>query len=285
MKNKWRILKILITVILLVFLLSFSLDRFSRQNLDQISVRMTQGQEVYFVDEKDIKSIVKKLNPTRKIGDVNIPELEKKLNALPHVNKANVYMNLNGKLNIEIEQRVPVFRLNNKGNQFYVDQFGKAFPVSRVYSHPAMLVTGNVNPSEYTALVELIEKINTDDFSRKFFVGISKEKESYHLLTGEGVYKVEIGDLENIDFKLKGFKTFSEKYLVYQDPLKYKKISVKFDNQIVTTLNSGFKGADSLNTYVKTVDTPQPVKLQNTVTAQPLNGEQENIKDDKKEQL
>lgn len=282
MKNKWRILKILITVILLVFLLSFSLDRFSRQDLDNVSVRMTQGQEVYFVDEKDIKIMVKKLNPTKKIGDVNIPELEKQLNALPHVDNANVFMNLNGKLNIEIEQRIPVFRLNNDGRQFYVDKFGEAFPVSRIYSHPAMLVTGNVKHSEFKSLVELIEKINADDFSRKFFVGISKEKGSYNLLTGEGVYKVEIGDLDNIDFKLKGFKTFSEKYLVYQDPMKYKKISVRFDNQIVTTLNTGFKGADSLTTYVKTADTPQPVKLQNTVTAQPVKEEQTKTKDDKK---
>lgn len=276
MKNKWRILKILITVILLVFLLSFSLDRFSKQQLDNVSVRMTQGQEVYFVDEKDIKEIVKELNPTRKIGDVSIPELEKQLNALPHVANANVYMNLNGKLNIEIEQHVPVFRLNNGGKQFYVDHHGEAFPVSRVYSHPAMLVNGNVTKKEYKDLVKLVEAINEDDFSRKFFVGISKENGNYNLLTGDGIYKVEIGDLENIEFKLKGFKTFSEKYLVYQDPLKYKKISVRFDNQIVTTLNSGFKGADSLNTYVKTADTPGRPKPLNTVTAQPVKVETQN---------
>ncbi len=51
------------------------------------------------------------------------------------------------------------------------------------------------------------------------------------------IIKVEIGDLDRIDFKVKGFKTFVEKYLVYQAPEKYSKISVKYDNQIVTTLN------------------------------------------------
>ena len=35
---------------------------------------------VYFIDEKDVKEIVKRYNPTKKIGDINIPELEKKLN-------------------------------------------------------------------------------------------------------------------------------------------------------------------------------------------------------------
>ncbi|MCB4236103.1 hypothetical protein LDL59_16505 [Kaistella anthropi] len=46
--------------------------------------------------------------------------------------------------------------------------------------------------------------------------------------------------------KVKGFKTFVEKYLVFQNPEKYRKISVKYDNQIVTTLNPNFKENDSL---------------------------------------
>ena len=56
------------------------------------------------------------------MGDVDILSLEKKLNELPAVDSANVYLNLNGKLNVDIKQRVPVFRLNNGGKGFYVDK-------------------------------------------------------------------------------------------------------------------------------------------------------------------
>ncbi|WPC11941.1 hypothetical protein LEQ04_02395 [Riemerella anatipestifer] len=52
---------------------------------------------------------------------------------------------------------------------------------------------------------------------------------------------MELGSLENIDFKVKGFKAFVEKYLVYQPSDKYTKISLKYDNQIVTTLSKGYK--------------------------------------------
>ena len=79
-------------------------------------------------------------------------------------------------------------------------------------------------------------------------MGISNHNGSYSLLTSEGNFKVEIGDLDNIDFKVKGFKTFVEKYLVYQNPEKYSKISVKYDNQIVTTLNPHYTGNDSILT-------------------------------------
>ena len=252
MKNKWRILKIFVTVVIFGFLLSFSLKRFNEKKIDEKSITVTLNDSktpVYFIDEKDIRTIVERYNPTQKIGDVDIPNLEKKLNELPAVDSANVYLNLNGKLNVDIKQRVPVFRLNNGGKGFYVDKNGVEFPISKNYSHPCMLVSGDVKKKEYKKLIELIKKIDNDSFCKKFFVGITKENGNFNLATSDGNYKVEIGDLDRIDFKVKGFKTFVEKYLVYQAPEKYSKISVKYDNQIVTTLNSGYKPEeDSLQT-------------------------------------
>ncbi|WP_346983684.1 cell division protein FtsQ [Chryseobacterium sp. POE27] len=279
MKNKYRILKIAVTVILLGFLLSFSLKKFSGQKItdNKISVKMSEKTPVYFIDEKDIREIVKKENPSGKVGDLNIPALEKKINALPAVDSANVYLNLNGKLNLDIKQRVPVFRLNKNGRDFYVDEKGVEFPISKTYSHPCMLVTGDVQKDEYKKLAELVEKIDKDDFSKKYFIGISKDNGDYNLLTSEGNYKVEIGDLDNIEFKVKGFKTFVEKYLVFQDPEKYNMVSVKYQNQIVTTLNPYFKENDSiLNVRNKELakasivpvkkpnDKPKPVEIKKT---------------------
>lgn len=247
MKNKYRILKILVTVGILTFLLSFSLKRFSNKPMESIKITMNEQQpSVYFVDEKDIRKIVKDINPENKIGTLDIPTLEKKINANDFVDSANVYLNLNGTLNLDIKQRVPAFRLLKNGKDFYVDAKGVEFPISKSYSYPCMLVTGNVKKEEYENLAVLIDKINKDDFSKKYFIGISKDKGDYSLLTSEGSYKVEIGDLNNIDFKVKGFKTFVEKYMVSQDPNKYRKISLKYDNQIVTTLNPYFKENDSI---------------------------------------
>ena len=75
-----------------------------------------------------------------------------------------------------------------------------------------MLVTGDVQKSEYQKLAELVDKIDNDEFSKKYFIGVSKEKGGYNLITSQGNYKVEIGDLDRIHLKVKGFKTFVEKY-------------------------------------------------------------------------
>ena len=247
MKNKFRILKILITVIIFGFLLSFSLKRFNNKPIENVTVKLAKTKNpVYFIDEKEVKEIVKKANPTKRIGDIDIPELEKKLNLLPAVDSANVYLNLNGTLNLDIKQRIPVFRLSKGDQNFYVDEKGNEFPISKNYSYPCLLIRGDVKKSEYKKLAELVDKIDRDDFSKKYFIGISKEKESYNLLTSEGNYKVEIGDLDRIDMKVKGFKTFVEKYLINQNAEKYSKISVKYNNQIVTTLNPNYTENDSI---------------------------------------
>lgn len=247
MKNKWRILKIVVTVVLFGFLLSFSIKRFNNAKLETINVKLNPtNPEVYFIDEKEIKEIVQKNNPTKKIGDVDIPKIEKLINNLPSIDSSNVYLSLNGTLNVDIKQKVPVFRLTKKGNTFYVDEKGREFPLTKTYSQPCMLVSGNVDKSEYVALGNLIKKIEADPFSKKYFIGISKEKGNYNLLPVEGNYKIEIGDLERIDFKVKGFKAFMEKVLSYKNPDIYKKISLKYENQIVTTLNPNLPENDSL---------------------------------------
>lgn len=249
MKNKWRILKILTTVAIFGFLLSFSLKRFNQGPMKNVTIRLIESkgkEEVYFIDEKKVKDFIINENPSNRIGALDIPSLEKEVNRFPSVDSANVYLNLNGSLNIDIVQKVPAFRLSRGDENFYVDYKGTEFPISKYYSHPTMLVMGDVKRNEYLDLVNLVDIISKDAFNKKYFIGIKKVKNSYSLLTSEGNFELEIGDLDNIEFKIKGFKTFAEKFLVYQSPQKYSKISVRFDNQIVTTLNPNFKENDSI---------------------------------------
>lgn len=236
MKKKYRFLKIFFTLGILIFLLDFSLKRFSNQMLDKVEIKMLQKEPVAFITEDEIQTIIKENIPNGKVGDLDISSLEQSILELPMVDSANVFLNLNGKLNLDIVQKIPIFRLKNGKKEIYVDEKGEEFPLSKVYSHPCMLVMGKVEEQDYHQLVDLVRKIDQDDFNRNFFVGIKKSGKDYILLTNDGNYEVELGDLENIDFKMKGFKTFVEKYLIYQDAQKYFKISLKYDNQIVTTL-------------------------------------------------
>lgn len=244
MKNKWRLLKIFSTIIIFGLLMYFSLTRFNEKKMEDILVHFVSNddEKVYFLDEKRVIDFVKSKNPSGKVGDIDIPYLEKEINHFPSVDSANVYLNLNGKLHIDIQQRIPKFRLSKGDMNYYVDGDAQEFPTSPHYAHDVMLVSGNVKRTEYQKLIELVDKIKNDTFSKKYYIGIVKEKENnYYLITQDGHFKVELGDLHQLDYKLSGFKKFMEKYLMYQDPRKYTKISLRFDNQIVTTLRKGYQ--------------------------------------------
>ena len=245
MKKKYRFLKIIFVAGIWIFLLRFSLQRFNNRPVEDIVVKMLQKEPVFFINDKIVREIIRRENPTNRIGDLNILSLERAIRAMPMVDSANVYLKLNGQLNLDISQRIPIFRLSKKDKSFYVDEKGVEFPASGDYSYQCMLVSGKVNPEEYPMLVDLVKIINRDDFSKNFFVGISKKGNDYYLMTNDGNYVVELGRLENLGFKIKGFKTFVEKYLIYQDQMKYSKISVKYDNQIVTTLRKGNEDKES----------------------------------------
>jgi hypothetical protein len=245
MKKKYRFLKIIFVAGIWIFLLRFSLQRFNNRPVEDIVVKMLQKEPVSFINDKIVREIIRRENPTNRIGDLNILSLERAIRAMPMVDSANVYLKLNGQLNLDISQRIPIFRLSKKDQSFYVDEKGVEFPASNNYSYQCMLVSGKVGSEEYPMLVELVKIINRDDFSKNFFVGISKKGNDYYLMTNEGNYVVELGRLENLGFKIKGFKTFVEKYLIYQDQMKYSKISLKYDNQIVTTLRKGNEDKES----------------------------------------
>ena len=112
------------------------------------------------------------------------------------------------------------------------------------FSYECILVMGDVQPSEYKTLVEFVNTINKDEFYKKYFIGIEKKNNSYYLFTIDGNFKVELGELSNVDFKLKGFKTFMDKILIREKMNKYSKISLKYNGQIVATRNKNAKMVD-----------------------------------------
>lgn len=102
----------------LIFLLNFSLNRFSSRPLDKIVVKMIQNQPVSFIDEQDVKEIIYQLTPSKKVGELDISNIERKLSENPVIDSANVYLKLNGELNLHIVQRIPIFRLSKKRGIF-----------------------------------------------------------------------------------------------------------------------------------------------------------------------
>lgn len=102
-----------------------------------------------FIDEKDIKALInnskdRKQNPVGMlISDINIGNLERIVERDPWVRSAELFIDNNEVLNIEVVQRDPLARVFTfSGNSFYLDEQGERIPVSDRFSARVPVFTG-----------------------------------------------------------------------------------------------------------------------------------------------
>ncbi|CVK15737.1 cell division protein FtsQ [Apibacter mensalis] len=240
MKLKYRFIKISLLVILLGFMMKFAVRRHNEKNIDNVNIHIENSDYVHFITNAMITDIINQSSKNGKkiikIKDIDISKTEKNLDTVPFISNSNVYIDLNGSININVGQKIPVARIKTPNEEFYLDQFGTKFPLSKNFSLPCLIVCGEIKAEEYKKLVKLTRLITEDDILKNHIISIDKDKKNnYNLLLNVTGGYIEYGDLKNNHQKLTNLKEFYKQYLDYVGFGVYKKISLKYDNQIVAT--------------------------------------------------
>jgi cell division septal protein FtsQ len=76
------------------------------------------------------------------LGSLNLKQMEQQLSAHPSVASAQVFHRLNGVLYVDLAARKPIARVSGVDEDFYLDENGRKFPLSRYYSPNVPLVRG-----------------------------------------------------------------------------------------------------------------------------------------------
>ena len=154
----------------------------------------------------------------------------------PYVEKAIVFLSIDGVLKAIVKQRTPVARISTDDVSYYIDKQGVRIPLSANYSARVLLVTGVLGTDNLTNITQLINKVLSDDFLKKEVVGIHKTpKGEFVLRVRSGKQKIELGALEYLNTKLKKLKAFYNKAYVDKTIAKYTVINLKYHNQVVCT--------------------------------------------------
>ena len=171
MKAK-RILKYLIFLLLMVsigLLYSFSNARNKRMNINEIHVRF-QSKEHPFLS----KNMVNKLliqndssvqNQAKSVIDLH--RLEEQVLKNPYIEKASLYIGIDGTLNALIKQRTPIARVITSDKTYYLDSKGARIPLSERYSARVPLITGIERGEDVKKVIVLLQKMTTDDFLKR----------------------------------------------------------------------------------------------------------------------
>ena len=231
----------------IVVILFFAIHYKSNLILKNVKIIIQSHTEQKLIDEHDIlkflnKSLGKDLEIS-KINDVDIKKIEKLLDKSHFIEQSNVFIDSKNILNIKCELKEPIVRVHrNESKDFYIDINGYPVPFSKRATIRVPVITGNTEKirisrkagSEYMKLWKLAKNINQDIFLSALIEQIDIQKNNEILLVPKlGKQKIEFGDLANISQKLKKIKAFYQNEMKKTGWNKYKKLSVKWDGQIV----------------------------------------------------
>ena len=248
--TKWKKSLGILTVVLTTILLIAAVNRKSGAYINEVVINVKKDKiNNNFIGEDDVKKQILKGygNSIRGvlIKNLSLLNLEEVVETDPFVKKANVFVDANNNLHIDVEQRQPVLRIiDNSGNNYYLDDKGIKMPTSKLYSARVVVATGNIPP--YTTdflhkenyalsnLFQLNHLIESDDFLRSLVSQIHIDRQGDILMIPiVGNQKILLGDLSNIEHKMENLKKFYQKVMPVEGWRKYSLINLKYKGQVV----------------------------------------------------
>lgn len=236
MKINWNYIKGLFLVSLVVFLVAFSNKRNEHKKVHETAIKFGKGSNLFMdyqmVNKLLIQNGERVQNKEKSVIDLH--KLEATIQAHPMVEKATVFITIDGVLNAIVKQRTPIARVVTESKNYYIDSQAKKMPLSSKYSSRVVLVSGAISEKDNEDIFKLASKIENNDFLNKEIIGIQKiEKNEYNLNTRIGNQIVKLGNLDSLDLKFKKLEVFYLKAMSDSTINNYTTINLKYSNQIV----------------------------------------------------
>lgn len=249
--RKWKIRKSflfgLLTVAMLVFI-AFVERKGADKQYQSLEVYVQGISDVYFVDEKEIKQLLKSefpsLNPGSSLVEISLDKIETKVENHPFVKNAEVFKDLKGKVVVKIDQYRPIARIIRPAAAHgYISTEGIILPTSPNYTTRVLTVEGAMAETllnqddlskEYADLLELIRFIEQDDFWRAQIAGIEVgRKKEIKLFQQVGKQVIEFGKPTDIAAKFERISLFYKEILPLKGWDAYERVNVNFKDQII----------------------------------------------------
>ena len=241
-----------------IVLWAFSISKHNAQPVPEVRVNIQRGQNVdELISKQEIDSIVHShfgLLQGTPMNQIDVSAIQVAVNRHPAIQSCNVHMGVDGILNIDIQQRAPMFRvMNSDGSGFYVDTLGQSFnlldravayvPIYRVegvmgaMQYPATKDYYDENTLGLTYLDELIAfgnhvRKNTDlkDWTEHVHLTAMGTLE---VIPRIGRHVIDFGSIYNLEMKTKMLFQFYRSQVYITDLEKYSRINLNFENQVI----------------------------------------------------
>jgi len=238
LKINWIYIKGIALLTLVVFLYGFSNHKNDQVKVKDIKVQFEKGTNLFMNYQMVNKLLIQNKATPKKLAKsvIDLHKLELKVLAHPMVEDAAVFLTVDGTIKAKIKQRTPIARVITKNKSYYIDKQAKTMPLSPNYSERVMLVFGDVNKKDIAEIHKIVTTILKDKILKKMCVSIQKsDKNEFVLNTRIGSQKILVGNLKDLDQKLKNLKPFLNKTIGDKTINNYALINLKYNNQVVCT--------------------------------------------------
>ena len=229
-------IKIIIVLAVVSIFSAFSSSQNNAKPISEVEVSFIGDNNLFISKTKVDKLLIQNNDYIKCVSKdiLDLKALENKLSSHDMIENSEVYISINGKLKIDIKQRNPYARVISDSS-FYIDNNGTKMPLSDNYSARVLLVHGLNDESKIDYVFKLIKTIRDDEFLNSNVTDILISKSDISLRVRNCNFEVLVGDLNNLETKIKNFKAFYQK--AYRDKIlnNYKKVNLQFNNQIVCT--------------------------------------------------
>lgn len=235
---KWTNVRLLLMLGLVVFLYSFTAKRNEQRHLKQSVVLFTDQGNLFVTSEMVNKLLIEKNSAAIAIrkDKVDLNRLEKALNKHEMIDKSEVFVSIDGVLKAVVTQKTPIARVFNENGSFYIDYKGNEMPLSAIFTARVPLVTGDVSAENRNKIATVFRVIHDDDFLSKNIIGVQTLPSGNMVMANRNYsYSIDFGKAINIERKFSNYKAFFQKAVSDSSITKYKKVSLRFTNQVVCT--------------------------------------------------
>lgn len=209
-----------------------------------------------FIDQADISKMISNQFGAVvgiELQQIKLEEIERAIEKLPYVSKAEIHADMDGVVSVNVEQREVILRVINKdGREFYIDTKGHKIPVTLKYVPHVLVANGKIS-EQYSKplekvdtqmvkdLVKIVEKVKGNELWENQIVQIYvNEQLDIELIPRVGKEVLVIGSADSLDYKLERLEIYYKNILPKVGTDAYTKVNVKYGGQIICERQDGW---------------------------------------------
>ncbi|MFY8213114.1 MAG: cell division protein FtsQ/DivIB [Flavobacterium sp.] len=232
----WTNLRLGLMMGLVIFLFSFTSIRNNSRKLKGSAVFFVEENSFFIKQESVNKLLIENNSQVSAIEKVTLDlnKLEKSIAHNPMVEKSEVYVSIDGILKAEVAQKTPIARVFDASSSYYIDYHGRKMPLSEEFTARVPVVSGIPTPKSLQHIVPVLQYIFKDPFLKKNIIGIQLVPVTgLRLLSRNYTYDIEFGKPIRVEEKFTCYKAFYQKAVLDSSLTQYKRINLKFAQQVV----------------------------------------------------